>query len=80
MKKVSTMAGTDRLRPIIAPSAASTHTVAADVAPETRSYYRQLTRFSAAFAFLSDVSMLVLGGSLAYGWSLRTAQAAKRAA
>lgn len=39
-------------------------TVAADVAPETRPYYRQLTRFSAAFAFLSDVSMLVLGGSL----------------
>jgi acyl-CoA dehydrogenase len=33
-------------------------------APETRRYYQQLTRFSAAFAFLSDVSMLVLGGGL----------------
>lgn len=39
-------------------------TVAADVAPETRAYYRQLTRFSAAFAFLSDLAMLVLGGGL----------------
>ena len=35
-----------------------------NAAPETRRYYRQLTRVSAAFAFLSDVSMLVLGGSL----------------
>jgi len=34
------------------------------VAPETRRYYQQLTRFSAAFAFMSDVSMLVLGGGL----------------
>jgi acyl-CoA dehydrogenase len=34
------------------------------VAPETRRYYRQLTRFSAAFAFLADVSMGVLGGAL----------------
>jgi acyl-CoA dehydrogenase len=33
-------------------------------APETRRYYQQLTRFSAAFAFLADVSMLVLGGDL----------------
>ena len=33
-------------------------------APETRRYYQQLTRFSAAFALLSDVSMLVLGGDL----------------
>jgi acyl-CoA dehydrogenase len=33
-------------------------------APEMRRYYQQLTRFSAAFAFLSDVSMLVLGGDL----------------
>ena len=32
--------------------------------PETRRYYQQLTRLSAAFAFLADVSMLVLGGSL----------------
>lgn len=29
-----------------------------------RRYYQHLTRFSAAFAFLSDVAMLVLGGSL----------------
>ncbi|MBM3345029.1 MAG: acyl-CoA dehydrogenase [Betaproteobacteria bacterium] len=35
-----------------------------DAAPELRRYYRQLTRCSAAFAFLSDASMLVLGGSL----------------
>jgi acyl-CoA dehydrogenase len=34
------------------------------VAPETKRYYQQLTRFSAAFAFISDVSMLVLGGGL----------------
>ena len=38
--------------------------VPATVAPETRRYYQQLTRFSSAFAFLSDVSMLVLGGGL----------------
>jgi acyl-CoA dehydrogenase len=36
----------------------------ADVAPEMKRYYQQLTRFSAAFAFLSDVSLLVLGGSV----------------
>ena len=35
-----------------------------DVAPETRRYYQQLTRFSAAFAFLADVSMFVMGGDL----------------
>ncbi len=34
------------------------------VAPEARRYYQQLTRFSAALAFLADVSMGVLGGSL----------------
>ena len=34
------------------------------VAPETKRYYQQLTRFSSAFAFLSDISMLVLGGEL----------------
>jgi len=34
------------------------------VAPETRRHFQKLTRFSAAFAFLSDVSMLVLGGGL----------------
>jgi acyl-CoA dehydrogenase len=33
-------------------------------APEVRRYYQHLTRLSAALAFLSDVSMLVLGGSL----------------
>ncbi len=38
--------------------------VPADVAPETRRYYQQLTRFSAALAFLADVSMGVLGGAL----------------
>jgi acyl-CoA dehydrogenase len=38
--------------------------VPAGVAPETRRYYQQLTRFSAAFAFLSDVSMFVMGGDL----------------
>jgi acyl-CoA dehydrogenase len=35
-----------------------------NVAPETKRYYQQLTRFSSAFAFLADVSMLVLGGGL----------------
>ncbi len=34
------------------------------VAPEMRRYYQQLTRFSAALAFLSDVSMGTLGGAL----------------
>jgi acyl-CoA dehydrogenase len=38
--------------------------VPADVAPETRRYYQQLTRFSVALAFLADVSMGVLGGAL----------------
>ena len=35
-----------------------------DAAPENRRYFQQLTRFSAMFAFLSDVSMLALGGGL----------------
>ena len=35
-----------------------------DVAPETRRYYQQLTRFSSALAFLADVSMGTLGGAL----------------
>jgi acyl-CoA dehydrogenase len=35
-----------------------------EVAPETRRYYQKATRFSSAFAFLADVSMLVLGGGL----------------
>jgi acyl-CoA dehydrogenase len=38
--------------------------VPAGVAPETRRYYQQLTRFSAAFAFIADVSMFVMGGDL----------------
>ncbi|MGL1833979.1 acyl-CoA dehydrogenase [Rhodocyclaceae bacterium SMB388] len=38
--------------------------VPADVAPDTRRYYQQLTRFSAAFAFLADISMGTLGGAL----------------
>ncbi|HRD33680.1 MAG TPA: acyl-CoA dehydrogenase [Rhodocyclaceae bacterium] len=38
--------------------------VPADVAPETRRYYQQLTRFSAAFAFIADVSMGTMGGAL----------------
>ncbi len=33
-------------------------------AEETRRYYRDLSRLSAAFAWLSDVSMLILGGGL----------------
>jgi acyl-CoA dehydrogenase len=32
--------------------------------PEVRRYLQQMTRFSAAFALLSDVSMFVIGGSL----------------
>ncbi len=35
-----------------------------NIAPETRRYYQQLTRFSAAFAFVADISMLVLGAGL----------------
>lgn len=38
--------------------------VPVDVAPETRRYYQQLTRFSAAFAFLADISMGTMGGAL----------------
>ncbi len=38
--------------------------IPADVARETRRYYQQLTRFSAALAFLADVSMGSLGGAL----------------
>ncbi len=33
-------------------------------APETRHYYRFASRLAAAFAFLSDVSMLAMGGAL----------------
>ena len=38
--------------------------VPAGVAPETRRYYQQLTRFSAAFAFIADISMGTMGGAL----------------
>ncbi len=38
--------------------------VPSNVAPELRRYYQQLTRFSAAFAFLADISMGTLGGAL----------------
>ncbi|MCB1890427.1 MAG: acyl-CoA dehydrogenase [Rhodocyclaceae bacterium] len=38
--------------------------VPADVAPETRRYYQQLTRFSAAFAYIADISMGTMGGAL----------------
>lgn len=34
--------------------------------PATAQYYRSLSRFSAAFAFLADVGMLVLGGKLKF--------------
>lgn len=33
-------------------------------APETVDYYRQLTRFSASFAFIVDIGLMRLGGSL----------------
>ncbi|MSQ54463.1 MAG: acyl-CoA dehydrogenase [Betaproteobacteria bacterium] len=33
-------------------------------APETRRYFQQVSRLSAAFAFLADLSMLALGGAL----------------
>ena len=36
----------------------------AGVAPRTKRYYRQLTRLSAALAFMADLSMLTLGGAL----------------
>lgn len=35
-----------------------------NVDPDMQTYYRQLSRYSAAFAVLADISMLVLGGSL----------------
>lgn len=34
------------------------------VLPDTAHYYQQLTRFSASFALISDISLLKLGGSL----------------
>jgi len=38
--------------------------VPAEVAAETRRYYQQLTRFSAAFAYIADISMGTMGGAL----------------
>src|SRR6266702_3587240 len=38
--------------------------VSRKAAPQTRRYYRHLTRISAALAYAADISMLVLGGSL----------------
>lgn len=35
-----------------------------DVAPEMKGYYQQISRLSAGFAFVADVSLLVLGGSI----------------
>ena len=43
---------------------ASLASVPGNAAPEMQYYYRQLTRFSAAFALVADISMLVLGGAL----------------
>jgi acyl-CoA dehydrogenase len=39
-------------------------TVSVPGAPETRRYLQMMTRFSSAFALLSDISMFVIGGSL----------------
>jgi acyl-CoA dehydrogenase len=39
-------------------------TVSVPGAPETRRYMQMMTRFSSAFALLSDISMFVIGGSL----------------
>ncbi len=36
----------------------------AGAAPETRHYYRHVSRLSAAFAFLADISMMAMGGAL----------------
>src|SRR3970040_474182 len=35
-----------------------------EASPDTRHYYRQVSRLSAAFAFLADISMLAMGGAL----------------
>jgi acyl-CoA dehydrogenase len=35
-----------------------------DSSPETRHYYRHVSRLSAVFAFLADISMLAMGGAL----------------
>jgi acyl-CoA dehydrogenase len=38
--------------------------VPANAAPEMKHYYRHVSRLSAAFAFLADMSMLAMGGAL----------------
>jgi acyl-CoA dehydrogenase len=38
--------------------------VTAPVSDDSACYYRHLTRFSSAFAFVSDIAMLILGGDL----------------
>ncbi|MEQ1778004.1 MAG: acyl-CoA dehydrogenase, partial [Nitrosomonas sp.] len=40
------------------------HNAPDNCAPETVGYYRQLTRFSASFACVADIGLMVLGGSL----------------
>ncbi len=40
------------------------HVIQVPTGQPTKHYYQSLTRYSAAFAFAADVSMLVLGGSL----------------
>ncbi|HEY7240280.1 MAG TPA: acyl-CoA dehydrogenase [Burkholderiales bacterium] len=35
-----------------------------NAAPDTKHYYRHVSRLSAAFAFLADISMLAMGGAL----------------
>ena len=38
--------------------------IPANASPETAHYYQQLTRFSAAFALMADISLMKLGGAL----------------
>jgi acyl-CoA dehydrogenase len=45
----------------IAPSLAPT---ARSASPNTKHYYRHVSRLSAAFAFLADISMIAMGGAL----------------
>jgi acyl-CoA dehydrogenase len=40
------------------------HLIPVPIGGETHRYYQQLTRYASAFALLSDVTMLVLGGNL----------------
>lgn len=49
---------------------AVTARVEVNVAPGMRSHYRQLTRYSAAFALTADIALLLLGGSLKFRESL----------